>query len=393
MKILVSGTSIAGSAAAFWLNRAGHDVTLIERAAQPRAAGQNIDVRGPGREVLRRMDLEAQALACNTGEIGISFIDDSGVPLCRIPAGVGDSDGPTAALEILRGELSRLLMDTLDGGVDVRFGQQISAIDETGGGARVRFADQRSEDFDLVVIAEGATSRTRTLVFGEVPHRELGLYTAYGTIARQRDDDLWWTWYTAPGGRTVNLRPDNKGTTRVALSFLSAPSDYEGQSLADQKATLRRIFQDVGWRVSAILDLIDGADELYLDYLTQVRASSYSRGSVVLLGDAAWCATPISGVGATLALVGAYVLAGELSEAGSVDDRLRAYQRTMQIFVAPAHKLPPGAPRLAHPKTRLGVAVLRTGLRIVGSRPVRSLSAALPTRAVLAPQLPRYAAL
>ena len=284
-------------------------------------------------------------------------------------------------------------METLDGGVDVRFGQQISAIDETEVGARVRFADDQSEKFDLVVIAEGATSRSRRLVFGDVPQRSLGLYTAYGTIARQRADDLWWTWYTAPGGRTVNLRPDNTGTTRVALSFLSAPSDYERQSLADQKATLRRIFQDAGWRVSAILDLIDGTDELYLDYLTQVRAPSYSRGSVVLLGDAAWCATPISGVGTTLALIGAYVLAGELSGAGSVGDRLRAYQRAMQAFVAPAQKLPPGAPRLAHPKTTLGVAVLRTGLRIVGSRPARALSAALPTRAALAPPIPRYAAL
>lgn len=390
LRILVSGSSIAGPAAAYWLHRAGNDVTLIERSAQLRQAGQNVDVRGTGREVLRRMGLERKALARNTGEVGTRFVGADGATLWELPAGQSDSDGMTGEVEILRGELSELLVNALPSGVVTRYGHRITDFGQDDDGVTVTLNDGAQERFDLVVVAEGTRSSTRDLVFGSVPTKPLGLYTAFGTVPRASDDDQWWNWYNAPDGRSVTIRPDNRGTTRVTLSFLSPPRGYEDLSIDEQKTAITERFGDVGWKTPRILCDIATTTELYVDYLTQVFAPEYGKGRVVLLGDAAWCATPLSGLGTTLALTGAYVLAGELARNSAVAAALRNYQDQMAVFVDKAHKLPPGTPRLAHPKTARGLAVFRTLLRIAGSRPVRGLASRLPSRPSDAQELPRY---
>lgn len=373
---LVSGASIAGPVAAFWLRRAGYRVTVVERAAGLRMAGQNIDVRGAAREVLRRMGLEAAVLAAGTGERGLRFVDGRGGVLGEFPAGRSDSDGFTAQAEVLRGELARLLVGACDG-VDFLFGEQICALQQRDDGVDVTLAGAGRCRVDLVVIAEGARSRTRDVVFGPAGVRDLGLYTGYGTIARTGADDAWWSWYNAPGGRVLTVRPDNLGTTRVTLSFLSGPRGYEDAPVAAQRAALAATFADAGWQAPRILDGLASTDELYLDYLQQVRMPRWSTGRVVLLGDAAWCPSPISGMGTTLAITGGYQLATELAAGGGVEEALRRYEQRMRPLVAKAQRLPPGAPRLAHPTSRAGVAAVRTAVRLAGSRPVRALVGAL----------------
>ncbi|MDA2890636.1 FAD-dependent monooxygenase [Mycolicibacterium sp. BiH015] len=390
LNILVSGTSIAGPAAAYWLHRIGHTVTLIERSDQLRRAGQNIDVRGTGREVLRLMGLDRELLGRNTGEVGTRFVDDDDRTLWEIPAGTSDSDGPTGQAEILRGELSDILVSALPDDVSLRFGQRITGFAQDRTGVDITINDDVEKRYDLVVVAEGTRSSTRRMVFGDVPTRPLGLYTAFGTIPRGEDDNRYWNWYNAIRGRSVTVRPDNMGTTRVALSFLSPSKGYEGLSINEQKKLLIDMYSDVGWKVPRILDGIANTDELYVDNLAQVFAPTYGKGRVVLLGDAAWCATPLSGLGATLALTGAYVLAGELAWNSTIDAALHHYQAQMKVFVDKAQKLPPGGPRLAHPMTPWGLAAFRTVLRIAGSRPVQAVGAKLPSRPSKADELPHY---
>jgi 2-polyprenyl-6-methoxyphenol hydroxylase-like FAD-dependent oxidoreductase len=393
LDVLVSGASIAGPAAAFWLRRAGHRVTLVERAVELREAGQNVDVRGPAREVLRRMDLEDEALAQNTGERGIRFVDEHDAVLAEFPAGRGDSAGATAELEILRGALAAILVKAGESQVDYEFGDQIMQVVQRGDKVIVAFAGGTQRAFDLLVIAEGVQSCTRGMVFGELPTRRLGRYTAYGSIERHPDDDDWWTWFNAVGGRAITVRPDNVGTTRVALSFLSSRQNYQDLTLAEQREALRVNYSGVEWKAPRILDALVSTKELYVDDLTQVRAPTLVRGRVVLLGDAAWCATPISGLGTSLALTGAYVLAGELTSASVTEDGLRAFERRMRPLVRRAQKLPPGAPRLAHPKSRAGVAALRTALRVVGSRPVQIAARRMSSTTSASDSLPRYESL
>lgn len=392
MDILVSGASIAGPAVAYWLAKAGHRVVVVERAEELRTAGQNIDVRGPGREVLRHMGIEDAVRAETTGEVGLRFVDEHRV-LAEFPASHDDTSGATAEVEILRGRLSHLIVEAGRPDVEYLFGDQIAALDSDDDGVTVQMAGGSTRRVDAVILAEGSRSRTRDRHFDAVTLRELGLYTAYGTIPRDRGDDNWWNWYNTVGGRSITVRPDNLGTLRVALSFLSGPTGLENLPQDEQRTALSDVYTGAGWQADRICSALTTAEELYVDYSTQVHAPTWTSGRVVLCGDAAWCATPISGVGTTLALTGAYVLAGELCSTPSLSEALANYERRMRPMVDTAQKLPPGTPRLAHPRSRAGVTALRTAVRIAGSRPARALAGRFSSPDAASHELPHYPAL
>jgi 2-polyprenyl-6-methoxyphenol hydroxylase-like FAD-dependent oxidoreductase len=361
-RILIAGAGIAGPTLAWWLHRYGWRVTVIERSPSLRTAGQNVDVRGAAREVIRRMGLDDEVAARGTGEQGTRFVDAAGRTIAAFPAAESDTAGATAEREILRSQLARLLFERTRGDVDYRFGGQIEAVRDEMDGATVTFADGATERFDVVAIAEGVNSATRTGVFGTVPRRPLGVSVAYFSIPRVSEDDDWWRWYNAAGGRTISLRPDNVGRIRVMLSFRAGPGEPGPRELAAR-------FTGAGWQADRVIGALDGADDLYGEALQQVRAPRWATGRVVLLGDAAWCATPVSGMGTSLALVGAYVLAGELAAHVHHRDAFAGYERVLRPYVERAQQLPPGTPKLAHPTSTLGVGVLRTVLRLVGAAP------------------------
>lgn len=372
--ILISGASVAGPALAFWLARYGWDTTVVERAPALRPEGQNIDIRGAGREVVRRMGLEDAIRAATTGERGTQFLGDNGV-VAEFPASTDDSTGPTAEVEILRGELTRILAEhTTD--TDYLFGDSITGLDDTGDGVRVGFEHAADRTFDVVVLAEGLRSRTRRKVFGDEPRiKPLGMYMAYLTVPKTDTDIPWWRWYNAPGGRSITLRPDNVGTARATLQFISEPTGLEEQDLETQKQAFRETFADVGWEAPRLLAALDGA-EVYMEFVSQVHAPRWSTGRIGMVGDAAYGPSPVSGMGTTLALVGAYVLAGELAAHAEPADAFAAYEKTMRPYVDQAQKLPPGTPKLANPQTRAGIAVFHTVLRAAASPVAKALGRA-----------------
>jgi 2-polyprenyl-6-methoxyphenol hydroxylase-like FAD-dependent oxidoreductase len=213
--ILISGASIAGPALAYWLNARGWQTTVVERFDELRDDGQNIDVRGAGRDVARRMGIEDAIRAASTGETGTEFVDTDGTSIARFAAGESDSGGATAELEILRGQLSRIIVDRTRGDTEYVFGDQIVALDDGADGVTVTFDHGPRRTFDVVVVAEGLRSRTRSLVFPGVDAvRELGFYVAYLTIPRTGEDTDLWRWHSAGRGRSITLRPDNLGTIR-----------------------------------------------------------------------------------------------------------------------------------------------------------------------------------
>lgn len=365
--ILISGASIAGPALAYWLGATGWRTTVVERAPELRGEGQNIDIRGAAREVVRRMGIEDAIRAAGTGERGTRIIGPGGDVKAGFPAGTDDTDGATAELEILRGELSRVVTERTTGRTEYLFGTTITALEQDDDGVTVSFGHGPDRRFDVVVLAEGMRSRTRTLVFGDEPQvRFLGIYTSYFTIPREPSDVDWWLWFNATGGRNIGLRPDNLGTIRATLSFLSGPRGYEDLPTAEQKHLLHRVFRDAGWQAPRVLAGLADA-EIYFENIGQVRAPHWHRGRVALLGDAAYCASPLSGMGTSLALVGAYVLAGELIRAPH-EQAFAAYETLMRPYVDQAQKLPPGGPRLANPKSRLGIRILHAAAG-VAARP------------------------
>lgn len=362
--VLISGASIAGPALAFWLHRHGFEVTVVERAPELRPGGQSVDLRGAGRTVAERMDMVDAVLAANTGEVGLAFVDARGVVQGEFPAGDGPVDGPTAALEILRGDLAALMYERTRGDVEYVFGDSILGLTDLEDRVRVTFAVGDEREFDLVVMADGKNSRTRSLVFAaDTTFRSLSMYTSWFSIDRHREDDQWWRWFNAPGARTINLRPDNHGTMRAALSFRSTDPTLEDLDTEAQRALLRELFTGVGWESERVLDGMDAAPDFYFERIGQIKAGTWSRGRIAMVGDAAYCASPISGMGTSLALVGAYVLAGELSRHGDHRQAFAAYESILRPYVDQAQDLPPGTPRLALPSSRIGVSVLN---RLVG---------------------------
>lgn len=375
---LISGASIAGPALAYWLTTYGWQVTIIERAPRLRDGGQNIDVRGAGRTVARRMGIEDDIRDATTGELGTEFVRPDGSTVARFPAGTSDTEGATAELEILRGDLARLLVDATPDSVEYVFGNSITAIDDQDDHVWVSFDHGDDRSFDLVAIADGMNSRTRRLVFGSAPTiRPLGLNVSYLTIPRTAADSDWARWCNAPGGRTMTLRPDTKGTIRATMSFLSPPGADDGLTPDEQKALLREKFADAGWEAQRILTGLDQEADLYVEHIGQVKAPAWTSGRVALLGDAAYCASPISGMGTSLALVGAYVLAGEIAAHVDHSDAFRGYERIMRPYVSQAQQLPPGAPRIANPRTRAGIAVLNTAAKVGASRAFRAIGGRL----------------
>jgi 2-polyprenyl-6-methoxyphenol hydroxylase-like FAD-dependent oxidoreductase len=352
---VVSGASIAGLSAAFWLRRIGWEVTLIERAAAFRDGGQNVDVRGVAHEVLDRMGLTEPVAAQNTTETGTVFVDENGRVIARIPS--EGPDGATAELEILRGDFARVIAENLSSGTDIFYGETIDEVDDRGDVVTVRTTSGRVLPADLVVIAEGVRSATRDQLFGDlVDRRALGINMVFGTIPRTPDDDDRWRWYNAVEGRQVHLRPDNHGTTRAVLAYTGS-DDLAALGRDEALSRLRARYAGVGWQAPRVLDAFEVSDDVYIDHLTQIRMPTWHHGRVCLIGDAAWCVTPLGGGGASLALTSGYVLAAYLStaEPDRIEDALGAYEAWMRPVVNDVQTLPPGMRRIAYPRTALGL--------------------------------------
>ncbi|MBT0768476.1 FAD-dependent monooxygenase [Kineosporia sp. J2-2] len=392
--VLVTGGSIAGPAAAWALRRAGFSPVLLERAPAPRTAGQNIDIRDAGRDVIDAMGLREAVRARRTGEVGTRFLDRTGRVYASFPAQEG-RDGPTAEIEILRGDLSELLTSLTDGEVPRRYGDHVTAVQQDADGVEVTLAGGGRERYDLMVVAEGRRSRTRRLVFGDATGgRDLGEYIAYGTIDRSAADDDWWRWLTATGSRMVSMRPDNQGTIRANLAFFTRPLGLENLGFEAQMAVLRAAFADVGWETPRVLDgFAARPEEFYFERFEQVRLPSYSRGRVVLLGDAAWASGP-SGMGTSLALVGAWVLGAELARSYRSDGpatAFAAYERLMRPYAEKVQNFPPGVPRIMFPRSRPGLRVLEAGHRFAALPPVRNLvERAFLSKSGAMPALPQW---
>lgn len=390
-KVLVTGASIAGPALAYWLSRQGMDVTVVERAPAFRDGGQTVDVRGAGRVVVQRMGLEDRVRANTTNEQGIAFVDRSNRTKAFIAVDAFGGEGPVAELEILRGELAKLLIEHSQDRVDYRFGDSIATIVDDGVQVHVGFEQGDEQVYDLVIVAEGIGSKTRKLIFGsEVERRPLDLYTAYFTVPRQPSDGQIMRWHNIPGGRCVCLRPDNLGTTRAFLSFQQAPSGYEKLNQAEQKALLKHLFADAGWETPRVLAALEGAPDLYLDAVGQVKMRHWSKGRIALVGDAAYCASPISGMGTSLGLCGAYVLAGELGRHINHVQAFAEYEKLMRPYVDQAQSVPTLAPRLASPHSRWGIALGHAVLRLATAPGFKTLFAKILSPKADAIRLPDY---
>ncbi|GAA4724850.1 FAD-dependent monooxygenase [Phytohabitans rumicis] len=335
--VLISGASIAGPALAYWLRRHGLTPTIVERAPAPRIGGQAIDIRGVALDVVDRMDLLEPLRQVRTRMRGMSMLDGDGNELMRstehaISSGRLDSDD----IEVLREDLTRMLYERTESDVEYLFDDSVTGIEQDAHGVHVRFDRAAPRTFDLVVGADGLHSTVRRLAFGPEARfvHHLGTYLAVFTAENFLDLDNWQVWFN-DGDAGGGLYPARDNTQlRVNLGFRSEPIAYDYRDVDAQRRLLAERLAGLRWETPRLLKAMWQAPDFYFDAMAQVRMDSWSRGRVTLIGDAGYCASPLSGQGTSLALVGAYVLAAELAGAGG-DHRAAfdRYERRMRPFV------------------------------------------------------------
>ncbi|SCG70355.1 FAD-dependent monooxygenase [Micromonospora humi] len=392
--VLISGAGVAGPALAFWLSRHGFAVTVVERAPGLRPGGQAVDVRGAAREVLDRMGLTERVRAAGVREQGMEYVDARGRTRARLPVAAFGGAGIVADLEIERGALAGLLYEATRADVEYVFDDSIETLAQHDAGVRLTFTRSAPRTVDLVVGADGSHSRTRALAFGPESAyvRPLGAYLAYFSTP-YRNADGWFRMHNAPGGRVVGTRPTSDGRTAAFFSFRSDALDVDRRDRSAQQRLLGERFADVGWRAAELLAAAPAATDFYFDRYAQVRMDSWSTGRVALLGDAAWCPSPLTGQGTSLALVGAYLLAGELAAADG-DHRVghRRYEEALRAHVAKGQELPGGGISGFLPAGRAAIRLRDASMRAIASRPMRGLATRLFFSHADGLDLPEYAA-
>lgn len=371
-RILISGASIAGPTLAYWLHRHGFQVTLVEKAPSLRLGGQSIDASGPARQIVRWMDIESAIRAISSNEMGIQWVDKTNRVAAAFP-----QDHPlsiTDEMEILRGDLVNILYERTKQHVTYRFNTQIEQLTQDDQQVNVTFSDGQRDVYDLVIAADGIRSKTRKLIFAdESVFKYLGVCVAYLTIPRAPTDTNWARWYTADQARVILLRSDSHGTTRASILFLYPQQEYEQLRPQDHKQLVLKKLADAGWEAPRLTAAIEQGEAIYFDGIGQVKAPHWFKGRLGMIGDAAYCPSPITGRGVTLAMVGAYLLAGELSRHDRHEDAFASYEARMRPYVDSVQRLPPGAPDLLYPSTDTGVAVVNKLAGLLASNAVKKI--------------------
>ena len=339
MKVLISGAGVAGPCLAFWLRRHGHEPTLVERAPALRAGGYVVDFWGAGFDVAERMGIVADILERGYKVRELRIVDRDGERVGGAPMSAFDRIARGRYITVPRSELAAAIYRALGGDVETIFDDSIVALDDTGSEVRVAFERGAPRTFNLVVGADGLHSQVRKLAFGDDPTCEhfLGIaVAAFTTDDYARRDELVYVVHREVGAQIgrFTMRGDRTMFLFVFAGGPDMPADLDGQ-----KAALRARFAGSGWEVPAILDALGGADSLYLDRVSQIRMARWSRGRVALVGDAASCVSLLAGQGTALAMVAAYVLAGELARAGGDHDAaFAAYHARLAPLIATKQK-------------------------------------------------------
>ncbi|HKV19641.1 MAG TPA: FAD-dependent monooxygenase [Mycobacterium sp.] len=395
--VLISGAGIAGPALAFWLARSGYRVTVVEIAAGIRPGGQTVDLRGAGGDVVDRMGLMPLMREHALVQHGVAWVASDGSRRAEMPVTAFDGNGLVSKLEILRGDLVDVLYQATKDSVEYRFNARVSGLEQADDGVDVTLADGTSLRVDLVVGADGPHSAVRGLAFGPEDEfvKPLGGYNAWFTAPDHVGLDGWYLMYLAPGGLNASMRPTHDpALAKAGLAFASEPIDYDRHDVDQQRQILIERFAGAGWQCDALLAAAQEADDFYFDSFLQVRMPSWISGRVALVGDAGYCASPLSGMGTSLALVGAYLLAGELGAGQSLDSTriqiaLQRYQNTMRPYVEKCQDIPNRVDRYA-PNSASDIAINIAVMKWMQRWPFRPIASRLWFTAADSIELPDF---
>lgn len=329
--ILISGASIAGPALAFWLNRYGFKTTIIERAPAIRPGGYAVDFRGAAMKALNYMGITDEIKKYETRTGKVTVVNKNNQKVTSMPDGFTSGE-----LEIMRGDLANLLYEATRQETEYIFDDTITTLTETIYGVDVTFARSPARQFDVVIGADGLHSKVRDIAFGDESKfiKHLGVYIAIFTTPDYMNLGADGLYYGTLGKRTGIFGAGKNDEARASFYFASEPISYDRRDIEVQKQIIRDRFANEEWQVSRLLQLMDEAPDFYFDSISQIKMDSWSKGRIALIGDAAHCGSPMSGMGTSMAIIGAYILAGELKEAnGDHSIAFNRYEEQMRGFV------------------------------------------------------------
>lgn len=328
MNVLISGASVAGPALAYWLHRHGMRATIVERAEAVRPGGLAVDFRGTAMRVLDQMGIldELRAHATHAGDAAI--VDADGNQIATMPGEIFAGD-----LEVLKTDLTRILYDLTKNDTEYVFGDSIATLTQGTDGVRVEFEHGAPRTFDLVVGADGLHSRVRALAFGpkaQFTHHMGYAFATFGTANYLNLDHNGMS--HVAGDRSVNVFAAKHNTESRAMFMF--PAQDVPRNRAAQEEAVRAAYEHVSWEAATLLKAMPASTDFYFDELSQITMPTWSTGRVALVGDAGYCASPMSGRGTSQALLGAYVLAGELSTQDNHTTAFAEYERALRDYVA-----------------------------------------------------------
>src|SRR5690242_9912998 len=295
--VLISGAGIAGPALAFWLAKSGYEVTIVELADGLRPGGQTVDLRGAGGDVVERMGLVDQMRQRSLDQRGVAWVKADGSRRADMPVTAFNGNGLVSKLEILRGDLVEVLYHATRDQAEYRFGTRIEELSQTADAVHATLSDGTTVSADLVVGSDGPHSAVRRLAFGPEEQfvKPLGGYNAWFTAPDTVGLDRWYLMYQAPG-LNASMRPSHDSALcKAGLAFRSEPIAYDRRNAEEQRTLLAQHFAGAGWQCDALLAAAATADDFYFDAFTQVHMPTICQGRITLVGDAGYCASPLSG--------------------------------------------------------------------------------------------------
>ena len=357
--VLISGVGVAGPTLAYWLRRRGFRPTLVERAPKLRTGGYIIDFWGLGYDIAERMGLLSNLQERGYDVEELRLVDGHGRRVGGFGVGVFRSLTGGRYVSLLRGDLAALIYEKIEGRCECLFGDSVGGIEQREDSVGVTFCRAPPRRFDLVVGADGLHSAVRELAFG--PEDRFEKYLGYTVAAfavdgyRPRDENVYIS-YSAPGKQVSRFAMRGDRTVFLFIFASDNSPRIKPHDIVSQKSALRAIFEGAGWECRNILAALEDCDEIYFDRVSQIRMDAWSRGQIALIGDAAFCPSLLAGQGAALAMISAYVLAGELAN-GDIQPSaaFRRYEQRMGSFIAEKQTAAEKLARSFAPRTRLGL--------------------------------------
>jgi 2-polyprenyl-6-methoxyphenol hydroxylase-like FAD-dependent oxidoreductase len=363
LAVLISGAGIAGATLAAQLGRAGHQVTVVERDQGVRSSGNPVDVRGAAYQVAERLGVISRLQDAATRVRELIFVDAAG----RRVASMRTRRTESREVEVPRADLSAILVEAGRGAAEFLFDEMITQLRPDDDGIDVIFERQAPRRFDLVVGADGIHSGVRRLAFGPESDfvKHLGMYVATANLGVPMERDDLVIMHNEPG-TAIALHPGT-GSSLAAFMFRS-PARIDHRDREARRELLKQAYRSVAWRTEELLSAYLAAEDVYFDGVSRIRAASWSRGRVALLGDAASCVS-LFGDGSSSAMEGAATLAASLAASPhDVSKALARYESAHRTVTRPRQRGVLIASHLLIPGSRLAIRLRDQALRLVGRR-------------------------